>query len=151
MCLLQLFYMEKVSFVGGRGGLDANILLQWQWFYFKLDATLDSQNRTHTDILRHTHTQSLRQNECLSINGSWQNRLSQAWKSTWIPTRLELDALMWRCLRPLVHVPRHPFTQRTAEPSLFLSGSNIRVLENRTNLRSFQLWRGHGSEIMILK
>ena len=65
---------------------------------FKLDATMcwqktgyihtNKQTHTHT----HTHTQLLIQKECLSINGSWQNRLSQAWKSTWIPTRLKLDA-----------------------------------------------------------
>lgn len=77
--------------------------LVWKMFMLCYDDTVSiphyaGQNRT----------QSLTQNECLSTNGSWQNRFSQAWKSTWIPTRLELDALMRRCLRPLPTSPDTP-------------------------------------------
>lgn len=60
----------------------------------------------HTQTHRQTHT--LTQTECLSIHGSWQNRFSQACKSTWIPTPLQLDALMRHWLRPVSTSPDAP-------------------------------------------
>lgn len=85
---------------------------------------------------RQTHTQSLIQNECLSINGSWQNRLSQAWKSTWIPTRLELDALMRRCLRPVSTSPYTP------------SHSGVESHATPRGVRNLSVWEQDGSQVI---
>lgn len=90
-------------------------------------------------VSTHAHSykyiQSHKQTKCLSIHGSWQNRFSQAWKSTWIPIRLAFDALMRHCLRPMSTFPRYSFTQWNGEPCHPRYRHNLRVSENRMDPR----------------